>query len=435
MLGKREATEQEKQRFKEENLPWHFLKNKEILNSHIPDQYIDRFTSLIHDMIVCSWGRLFSDLEKETDGSSLADDEDLAKEYFNDYIKELERYLIPTNTNTSKIFDSVYQNILKLTIGLAEDPPPFLDYKETHYGEGFLSWLSGNIGRRLESTIPGVVDAVSGYAKMGLGAGIFAAGAAYSAATGGAGALFGGSALMAGGAALIGFGGNDLIRGADGLLKVLNPFADANYVDAPFDLLKSVTSKEAHPFIEAGNLITDVTLMFGGKVPKVSKGQIGGAFRKAGSRAKATGGKTVEFLEKRAKDLTGKSKKAWGNIKKRFKYKKPTKIENPVLKAKRVGNANKIDHIKPNNKIAKEFPNIPLEHGFPDIFDNCSRFAEEFSITGGDGIKRRLFQVEVNYNGRDGVLEWIIEPNGDMSHRRFIGSGVKTGKPNQIPIK
>ena len=38
-------------------------------------------------------------------------------------------------------------------------------------------------------------------------------------------------------------------------------------------------------------------------------------------------------------------------------------------------------------------------------------------------------------NGGKGVFEWIVDPNGDMSHRRFIENGVITGKPNQIPKK
>ncbi|WP_170958365.1 hypothetical protein [Bacillus pseudomycoides] len=83
----------------------------------------------------------------------------------------------------------------------------------------------------------------------------------------------------------------------------------------------------------------------------------------------------------------------------------------------------------------KEFPQIPKEHGFPDVIDNYSRFSQRFLFKGGEGIERDLFQVEGFYNGKSGVFEWIIEPNGAMSHRRFITDGVINGIPNQIPKK
>ena len=44
--------------------------------------------------------------------------------------------------------------------------------------------------------------------------------------------------------------------------------------------------------------------------------------------------------------------------------------------------------------IKKEFPYVSKEHGFSDVIDNYSRFSEEFPLVGGDGVKRRLFQIE-----------------------------------------
>ncbi|WP_242479946.1 hypothetical protein [Bacillus cereus group sp. N21] len=125
---------------------------------------------------------------------------------------------------------------------------------------------------------------------------------------------------------------------------------------------------------------------------------------------------------------------------------KPRVIEElngPVLDAERIGSATKVDKnspiytndLKSRPYAEKGFPQIPKEHGFPDVIDNYSRFSQRFLFKGGDGIERDLFQVEGFYNGKNGVFEWIIEPNGAMSHRRFITDGVINGIPNQIPKK
>ncbi|WP_242491290.1 hypothetical protein [Bacillus cereus] len=85
--------------------------------------------------------------------------------------------------------------------------------------------------------------------------------------------------------------------------------------------------------------------------------------------------------------------------------------------------------------IVKEFPHVPKEHGFSDIVDNYSRFADEFPLVGGDEISRRFFRLEGSSGGKKGVFEWIVEPNGNVSHRRFIENGIVTGNPNQVPKK
>ncbi|MDM5427545.1 T7SS effector LXG polymorphic toxin [Bacillus mycoides] len=82
-------------------------------------------------------------------------------------------------------------------------------------------------------------------------------------------------------------------------------------------------------------------------------------------------------------------------------------LEGPVIDGKRVGSGEKIDKVKPiwgrDEKgkpiIVKEFPHVPKEHGFSDIVDNYSRFADEFPLVGGDRISRRFFQIEGSNGG------------------------------------
>ncbi|MBC1490053.1 WXG100 family type VII secretion target, partial [Listeria sp. FSL L7-1485] len=140
----------------------------------------------------------------------------------------------------------------------------------------------------------------------------------------------------------------------------------------------------------------------------------------------------------KVKDAEKSTKKASGANQKVI-----SELESPVLDGRRVESGAKVDDVKPiwgtDSKgrpiIEKEFPQVAKEHGFSDIIDNYSTAANEFPLVGGDGLDRKFFQIEGSNNGRKGVFEWIVEPNGDVSHRRFIDGGVLTGKPNQIPKK
>lgn len=147
-------------------------------------------------------------------------------------------------------------------------------------------------------------------------------------------------------------------------------------------------------------------------------------------------------IVKRAKDA-GKATDKDGQKVSGVNSKVIEELKGPVIDGKRVGSGKKVDEVKPvwgrDEKgkpfIDKEFPHVSKEHGFSDVVDNYSRFAQKFPLVGGDDVKRELYQIKGSNNGGKGVFEWIIEPNGDMSHRRFIENGVITGKPNQIPKK
>ncbi|MED4079459.1 T7SS effector LXG polymorphic toxin [Halalkalibacterium halodurans] len=115
-------------------------------------------------------------------------------------------------------------------------------------------------------------------------------------------------------------------------------------------------------------------------------------------------------------------------------------ISHPVLDNTRSGSALK----KPDG-----------QHGFNDIIDNYTPHAKEFEIVGGDGAKRKLYQIEGGmkyydykdvYNkdlrinerittvkDQNGIFEWIVDPTKGVTHRRFIPNGQITGSPNQRP--
>ncbi|MGA3603268.1 hypothetical protein [Lysinibacillus agricola] len=152
--------------------------------------------------------------------------------------------------------------------------------------------------------------------------------------------------------------------------------------------------------------------------------------------------KEIEQLGEYAKKLDKGTEKAGQKVS-GSNSKVIEELEGPIIDGKRVGSGEKVDKVKPvwgrDEKgkpiIEKEFPHVPKEHGFSDVVDNYSRFSEKFPLVGGDKIERELYQITGSNNGKKGVFEWIVEPNGDLSHRRFIEDGVITGKPNQVPKK
>ena len=89
-------------------------------------------------------------------------------------------------------------------------------------------------------------------------------------------------------------------------------------------------------------------------------------------------------------------------------------ISNPIVNSKRVGSAQKSDP----------------HHSFSDIVDNYVGNAKTFTLKGGDGKTRTLYQVQGSLNGKKGIFEWIYDSNKGVTHRRFIPNGKITGRPN-----
>jgi hypothetical protein len=76
----------------------------------------------------------------------------------------------------------------------------------------------------------------------------------------------------------------------------------------------------------------------------------------------------------------------------------------------------------------------PLHRAASWVVDDPA--AQRFTITGGDGVQRALYQLPGEVNGKPGVFEWIIDDSGGepvINHQRFISGGEVTGSPNQRP--
>ena len=94
--------------------------------------------------------------------------------------------------------------------------------------------------------------------------------------------------------------------------------------------------------------------------------------------------------------------------------KKSKNISNPITNSVRRGKANKLD----------------AHHAFSDIVDNYAGKAKTFSLKGGDGKERQLYQIKGSLRGKKGIFEWILDEDMGVTHRRFIPNGKITGKPN-----
>ena len=146
----------------------------------------------------------------------------------------------------------------------------------------------------------------------------------------------------------------------------------------------------------------------------------GKAIQKAGQGVKAIGrmfgiGSKEKKAEKTAEKTAKKDKK---KAEKTAKNSKNSEIHNPVVDNPRTGSG-----LKTNP-----------HHNFNSIIDNYASDAEQFVLTNQkDGITRTLYQIEGSLNGKEGVFEWIVDPNSGVTHRNFIENGKVTGKPNNYP--
>ena len=59
-------------------------------------------------------------------------------------------------------------------------------------------------------------------------------------------------------------------------------------------------------------------------------------------------------------------------------------------------------------------------HSFPLEVDNFGNYASKTLIKGGDGIVRTRVEIPGFYKGKQGVFQYIIEPNNSINHWLFV---------------
>jgi hypothetical protein len=84
------------------------------------------------------------------------------------------------------------------------------------------------------------------------------------------------------------------------------------------------------------------------------------------------------------------------------------------------------------DRVGSGLKDDPLHRATSWVVDDPA--AQQFTITGGDGVPRTLYQLPGEVNGKPGVFEWIVDSSGTdsvITHQRFIQGGQVTGLPNQ----
>jgi filamentous hemagglutinin len=99
----------------------------------------------------------------------------------------------------------------------------------------------------------------------------------------------------------------------------------------------------------------------------------------------------------------------------------PSDAANQIVNADRIGTA--AAKSDPGHRAASFLTQEQLANG------------QTFIITGGDGVDRTLLQVTGEMDDIAGIFEYILTPEGYVSHQRFIKNGVINGVPNQVVPK
>lgn len=81
---------------------------------------------------------------------------------------------------------------------------------------------------------------------------------------------------------------------------------------------------------------------------------------------------------------------------------------------------NPLENIKYTDKVKAQMQQGDY-HSFPDSVDGMGGDGVITSITGGDDIVRTKIEISGSYMGKNGVFQYIVEPDGiTCNHRLFV---------------
>ena len=155
-----------------------------------------------------------------------------------------------------------------------------------------------------------------------------------------------------------------------------------------------ITGKKANRWLAGGELVIDlltsiVPVAKAGKIAKVAKAAE--AVDDASDVAKAA--KAVDKV-----DDVGDGAKVVRN--------RGNNISNPL------------ENIQYTDKVKKQMKQGDF-HSFPEAVDSFGSDGIITQIIGGDGIPRTKVEIQGSYKGKEGVFEYIIEPDNTVNHRFF----------------
>lgn len=78
-----------------------------------------------------------------------------------------------------------------------------------------------------------------------------------------------------------------------------------------------------------------------------------------------------------------------------------------------------LEKIEYTQKVMKQMEKGDY-HDFPTTVDQYGKYGKIETLEGGDGILRTKVSIEGTYDGKNGVFEYIIEPDGTTCNHRLF---------------
>jgi hypothetical protein len=193
---------------------------------------------------------------------------------------------------------------------------------------------------------------------------------------------------------------------------------DKKGLEALKECYKNIKLKKSGDWLErgGGDIIAGVTLIAGGMVMS----RVGNRSLKIRSEGIGNAGSGKTYSVKRGPKLQGKGLSDKGVSGVDAKTISPDKTAQKIIEGDRVGSGLKPDS---GHRSASFLTKEQMAQG------------KTFTIKGYDGVERTLLQVKGEMNGNAGIFEYILTPEGQISHQRFIKNGIINGGANQAVPK